>query len=52
MSAKYFFYIEGLNMEFSVVAYDEWSAREQLWRSLSEDQKNAVVSIECVDIED
>lgn len=46
---KYLFYIEGLGREQWQSGDTEGRARKALWNALSDDEKNAVVQIECLD---
>jgi hypothetical protein len=48
---KYTFFIEGLNKEASIVASSEKDARQSIWKGLSDEEKNAVVVFDCIDIE-
>ncbi len=49
--SKYTFFIEGVNKEYSVVASSEKDARQSIWKGLSDEEKNAVVVFDCIDIE-
>jgi len=46
---KYTFYVEGLGREFDIRAENEKDARNALWNSMSPDEMDSVVQIECVD---
>lgn len=46
---EYLFFIEGLNREVWQVGSTEKEARNALWSSLSDSEKNATVQIECID---
>lgn len=45
----YLFYIEGLDREVEQDGESESAARKALWDSLSDDERDRVVIIECVD---
>lgn len=44
----YIFYINGLNTTIDVTATSEKYAYKALWDTLSEEDKNKVLSIECI----
>lgn len=48
-NVKYQFFIEGLNREVWQAAASEKEARQALWESLSHEEQNCVVQIECID---
>lgn len=50
---KYIFYIEGLSREMVVYNQsDEKQARTYLWKALSDEEKNNVVQIELIEVEE
>lgn len=48
---KYTYFIEGLNREVSAVEASEELARKSIWNGLSDEEKNAVVWFELLDID-
>lgn len=48
---RFTFYIEGLNREVPVDAINEKDARGIVWNDLTNDERDAVVQFECIDVE-
>lgn len=46
---RYAFYVEGLNVEMDEFGLSEKQARERLWNRLTDEERDRVVQIECVD---
>lgn len=46
---RFVFFVEGLNIEMDAFGLSEKAARDRLWRDLTDEQRNRVVQIECVD---
>lgn len=46
---KYLFHIEGLNREVWQEGDNEKAAQWAVWCGLTEDEKNSVVQIDCID---
>lgn len=49
---RYTFYAEGLNRDFETVANTEREAYRKVWNSLTEEQKNRLVILDCIDVVD
>lgn len=47
--AYYLFYIEGANREVWKQGASEKDARESLWKSLTNNDRNRVIQIECIE---
>jgi hypothetical protein len=45
----YIFYIEGLDREVSQIADSQKAAHSAIWKSLSDEEKNRVVCLDCID---
>lgn len=52
MTKSYLFYIEGLNREVWFAEETEKLARAGVWNSLTNDEQDAVVQIECIDVKE
>ena len=48
---NYLFYVEGIDLELWVAAADYKTARRNLWASLTPDEHDCVIQIECIDEE-
>lgn len=47
---KYTFYLEGLGIEATGMAESERNARSIIWDNLSASQRDALVSMDCIDV--
>jgi hypothetical protein len=50
-TSRYTFYAEGLNREIEATASTEREAYQKVWNSLTDEQKNQLVILDCVDVE-
>ena len=46
---EYLIYVEGVESEHWVIADSEIVAKRIIWHSLTEEEKNKTVKIECID---
>jgi hypothetical protein len=49
---NYLLYVEGLEFQKWQLGETEKAARTALWESLTDMQQNAVIQIECIDIDE
>lgn len=48
---KYTFYIEGLDREATEYGNSQKEARQAIWKSLTNEEKDRVVIFDCIDVE-